>query len=72
MYPATALIEDGWFGLGEPSPRLRERVGDYVLLMKGRWVIKDRLPGEPAFRQIGVHGGVSEAELHVPLIVAHC
>ncbi len=72
LYPAAALIEDGWFGLGEPAPRLWERVGDYVLLMKEHWVIKDRLPGEPAFQQIGVHGGVSEAELHIPLIVAHC
>ncbi|MHB1240448.1 MAG: alkaline phosphatase family protein [Gammaproteobacteria bacterium] len=70
LFPAAALVEGGWFGLGTPSPRLLERVGDYVLLMKGDRVIKDRLPGEAVFHQIGVHGGVSRAELYVPLVMA--
>lgn len=72
LHPASALIEEGWLGLGPPAARLWERVGDYVLLMKGNRVIKDRLPGEAEFRQRGVHGGVSAAEMYVPLIVARC
>lgn len=64
------LIEDGWFGLDVPHPRLRERAGDYVMLMKDDYIIKDWLLGEPRYSQVGVHGGVSAAEMYVPLIVA--
>ncbi|MGD8643496.1 MAG: alkaline phosphatase family protein [Chromatiales bacterium] len=66
----SELIEQGWFGLGEPHPRLRERAGDYVLLMKDDYIIKDWLVGERRYSQIGVHGGVSSAEMFVPLILA--
>jgi hypothetical protein len=37
--------------------------------MKERYVIKDWLPGERHLTQIGVHGGLSAAELYVPLIL---
>lgn len=66
---AEELIDSGYFGNGTPHPRLRQRVGDYVLLMRDNFVLKDRLLGEQAFQQIGVHGGLSSAELYVPLIV---
>jgi hypothetical protein len=64
------LIEAGYFGLGPPHPRLQERIGDYTLIMKKRSVIKDWLPGEPRYVQIGVHGGTCAQEMYVPLIVA--
>ncbi len=64
------LIEAGYFGLGPPHPRLQERIGDYTLIMKDRSVIKDWLPGEPRYVQIGVHGGMCPQEMYVPLIVA--
>ncbi len=64
------LIEAGYFGVGPPHPRLQERIGDYTLLMKDRAVIKDWLPGEPRYTQIGVHGGMCPQEMNVPLIVA--
>jgi hypothetical protein len=48
---------------------LRERVGDYTLVMKANWTIKDWLPGEKHHTVIGVHGGVTEAEMMVPLVV---
>jgi hypothetical protein len=38
--------------------------------MRDRYVIRDRLPGEKVYRVIGVHGGLSSAELYVPLIFA--
>jgi hypothetical protein len=38
--------------------------------MKGNWTIKDWLPSEKRYRQIGVHGGVSADEMIVPLVVA--
>jgi hypothetical protein len=33
------------------------------------WTLRDRLPGEKPFMPVGVHGGLSEAELNVPLVV---
>ena len=64
------LLAEGYFGLGTPHPRLWERIGDYVLLPRGRHIIKDRLPNERPFRMIGVHGGLSREEQEVPLILA--
>ncbi len=66
---ARELIDQGYFGAGPVSPRLRERLGEYVLLMKGNALIKDRLITEKRFAQRGVHGGLSAQELYVPLIV---
>ena len=67
---ATGLIDAGWFGLGEAHPRLAQRIGDRVLLMEKNYVIKDWLAQEKRYDLVGVHGGLSEDELRVPLIVA--
>lgn len=69
LYPSERLLEEGWFGLGRPHPELAHRIGDYLLLMKGRYVVTQRLLGEAEFSQRGVHGGLSPAELYVPLIL---
>lgn len=63
------LVTQGYFGLGEPHPALRERIGDYTLLMKDNYVIKDWVPGERHHVQLGVHGGLSAEELNVPLVI---
>jgi len=65
------LVAQGWFGPGAPHPRLADRVGDYALVMKDGYAIRDHVPGERRHLQIGVHGGTSEDEMLVPLIVAH-
>lgn len=70
LLPSRGLIEQGYFGLGPAHPRLPDRIGDYTLLMKENYVIKDWLPSEGRYAQIGVHGGISESEMWVPLIVA--
>ena len=65
------MLANGYFGLGEPHPRLAERIGHYVLLMKDNFVLRDRLLGEAQRPvHVGVHGGVSAAEMHVPLVLA--
>lgn len=66
---SASMIEDGWFGPGEPNPRLHERVGDFALVMRGDYAIRDWIPGEKPFRHVGVHGGVSREEMRVPLVV---
>jgi len=70
MIPAEQAIAENMFGTGTPHPRLYDRIGDYLLLMKDNYVIKDLLRGEKPFSQIGVHGGLTADELYVPLVVA--
>lgn len=69
IYPSEDLIARGFFGLGAPHPRLHERTGDYTLVMRGNAAIKDWLHNERRYTQVGVHGGLSSAEMLVPLVV---
>lgn len=68
--PSQQLVDEGWFGPGTPHPRLAERIGDVALVMDGRYTIRDRTPGESRHRHIGNHGGTSEDEMRVPLVLA--
>lgn len=72
LHASEDLFSLGLFGLGEPHPRLMERIGDYIMLPTGRGTIRETLPFDKAFEQIGTHGGLSRAELHVPLSVFRC
>jgi hypothetical protein len=67
--PSAELAAEGWFGPGEPHPRLAERIGDVALVMNGRTTVKDWTPGEPRHRHVGHHGGTSDDEMLIPLIV---
>jgi len=67
LFPSHVLTDLGLYGLGKPNPRLQERIGDYTLFPTGHRVLRDRLPSEKAFTQIGSHGGLSDRELLVPL-----
>lgn len=70
LHRSDELIEQGWFGLGSAHPGLAARIGDYTLVMKENYVIRDWMPGQHRHRQIGVHGGLNAAEIWVPLAVA--
>jgi hypothetical protein len=69
LHRSDDLIEQGWFGLGSPHPGLAARIGDYTLVMKENYVIRDWMPGKHRHRQVGVHGGINAAEMWVPLAV---
>lgn len=69
MYKSTDLIEDNYFGLFEPNEELKERIGDYVLIMKENYIMKDLVLGEEQNIFIGNHGGVSKEEMFVPLVI---
>jgi hypothetical protein len=71
LFPSARLIAESYFGIGTPHPRLAERVGDYTLVMKQNYQIKDWLLGESRHVHLGVHGGLSDEEMYVPLVVAH-
>ena len=67
--PSRELVDEGWFGPGRAHARLDERIGDVALVMRGRYTVKDWTPGEPRYLHIGNHGGTSEDEMMVPLIL---
>jgi hypothetical protein len=67
--PSRQLVAEGWFGGGAPHRLIGERVGDVAILMKDGYTIKDWLPGEPRHLHIGNHGGTSEDEMTIPLIM---
>ena len=67
--PSRELAAEGWFGPGAPHPRFAERIGDVALVMRGRHTVKDWTPGEPRHLHIGNHGGTSEDEMLIPLIM---
>ncbi|MET0068534.1 MAG: alkaline phosphatase family protein [Candidatus Thiodiazotropha sp.] len=69
VYPSTEMLEQGWFGVGKTHPQLTWRIGDRLLLMDGNYTIKDRLVQERCIDLVGVHGGTSEDEMIVPLII---
>jgi hypothetical protein len=68
--PSRELADEGWFGAGNAHPAFAERIGDVALVMKGRATVKDWVAGEPRHLHIGNHGGTSEDEMNIPLVVA--
>lgn len=69
LYRSEDLIARNYFGLFEPDPRLYDRIGDYVLIMRDSYIIKDFLLNEEEKFHIANHGGISEEEMLVPVIV---
>jgi hypothetical protein len=69
VMPSRQLVEEGWFGPGEPHPRFDERIGDVALVMRDRYTVKDWVTGESRHLHIGNHGGTHEDEMSIPLIV---
>ncbi len=63
------LIKKNYFGIGKEHKELFSRVGDYVLIAKKNYILKDYLFNEKAkFKLKGNHGGTSKEEMEVPLI----
>ena len=67
MVRSEELLEAGWFGYGRPHPRLKDRIGDVVLMMRDNYIIRDGLYGERQHSLRGVHGGTTPQEMWVPL-----
>ena len=67
--PSRELLAEGWFGPGTPHPRFAERIGEVAIVMRGRHTVKDWTAGEPRHLHIGNHGGTSDDEMLIPLIL---
>jgi len=70
LFRSEEILRQGWFGPGAPHPALKDRIGDYLLLPRGNAILRDWLAGEERYVHVGVHGGLSAAEMTVPLVVA--
>ncbi|MBL8942589.1 MAG: alkaline phosphatase family protein [Myxococcales bacterium] len=64
-----ALQALGAFGPGTPHPQLHRRVGDVVLVARDGWAMGYTPPGTDPVFMPGSHGGMSEAEIRIPLLV---
>lgn len=66
LLDASYAVDAGLFGKGEAHPRLLERLGDLIVVARGGayfwWAEKDN-------DLFGRHGGLSEDEMLVPLLV---
>jgi hypothetical protein len=69
VIPSRNLVDEGWFGPGTAHARLDERIGDVALVMRGHYTVKDWTPGESRHMHIGNHGGTSEDEMLIPLVL---
>lgn len=69
VVPSRELRERGWFGDGTPHARFAERIGDVALVMRNRYTVKDWVAGESRHLHIGNHGGPSEDEMLIPLVM---
>ena len=68
VHPSEELLEKGFFGKGKYASSFLDRIGDYILLMKDNYIIKDFLLTEEEHFYDGRHGGCSENEMFVPLL----
>jgi len=69
LHTGEELIKKGYFGIGKEHEKLFDRVGDFVLIAKKYYYLKDYLFGqEQKSRNMGHHGGTSKEEMIVPLI----
>jgi hypothetical protein len=70
VLPGHVPLREGWFGGGDLHPHIAGRTGDFVLMMRDSYTVKDWLPGEPRYLHIGNHGGMSTDEMYIPLVFA--
>ena len=66
------LLRLGVFGPGRQHPALAARLGDYVLIARDGYAFAHTPAGAKSDFNIGNHGGMSKAEVQVPLYVVHC
>lgn len=69
VHNSKDLINKHYFGLGKAHPELLYRAGTHTLIMKKNYLFFDRIVCDSSKQHIGVHGGVSEDEMLVPLIL---
>lgn len=63
-------VERGLFGRNQPSERFLKRIGDVVILPYEGYHVWFKHAPDATFGQLGIHGGLSQREMIVPLAIA--
>lgn len=73
-FTVSELIRAGWFGaeLTDVPPYQYDALGDFVLIMKSHYALQDTVPGAAVKNFIGMHGGVTQAEMEIPVCWVAC
>lgn len=74
VHESDQLLRAGWFGAadrGFDDTPLAGRIGTHVLVPARCVTLMDTVAGERAPRFVGMHGGISEDEMRVPLLAAY-
>ena len=70
LFSKQEVIEKGLFGQGQPHPRFEGFIGDYVAVAITN---KSVFVNENEYKAMkGVHAGLTEQEMTVPLIIIEC
>ncbi len=71
LFKSEELVKRGVFGIEKPDKRFLDRIGDYIIVAKEGYGIYDFIGKTHKKRKFnkGDHGGLSEREMTVPLIV---
>lgn len=69
VFTREQMISQGYFGLFEANSRLESRIGDFILVCRENYVIKDFISNDKVKFHAADHGGLSSDEMFVPLIM---
>lgn len=69
IYESKSLLKKGFFGKFKPHKKFLNRIGDYTIVMKENFAMYYYSPKKGENHNLGDHGGLSEDEMHIPLIV---
>ena len=64
------LIDLRLLGPDSPTPRVRERLGDYAAIARGAAMLNSRGLDSSANRMASTHGGLTPQEVMVPVLLA--
>ncbi len=70
LQKSNNFIKRGVFGIGNPNPKIFDRVGNYILVCDAKHLVRDYIMGEKPVPMEGFHGGMTADEMFVPLIIA--
>ena len=69
LHKSQDLLKKKYFGLFKTHPKIKNRIGNYTLIMKDKYSIYDPPDPKNKSHHISDHGGLSKDEMFVPLIV---
>ncbi len=70
LFSREKALKENLFGTGKPHPEMSYLLGDYVLCAVSDCnIVSTTLYGRPRAQPFGIHGGLTPAEMRVPLII---